>query len=102
MKYKHRAVRDFKGLTQHIVCDRAEGAVARAAVEMVVKWGMVAGVPDGEDSSGRQQLRLATPEELTKRAIETAALMYEKLEKTGHLIDTSEIFDVLETLEELI
>lgn len=47
---------------------------ARIAQEMIAKWGMVAGVPDGEDSSGRLRLRLMTPQELVDRAFETAKL----------------------------
>lgn len=52
---------------------------ARMAVDMLVKWGMVAASPDGEDSAGRQKLRLATPEELVERAIQCADLLCAKM-----------------------
>ena len=52
---------------------------ATLASEMVMKWGMVSGMPDGEDSSGRHKLRLATPDELTTRAVETAELLLKKM-----------------------
>jgi len=56
------------------------------AVEMVNRWGMVAGMPDGEDSSGRARLRLATPEELVDRAVEVSNLLnllFDRLEAEG-------------------
>jgi len=49
---------------------------ARAAIEFIEKWGMVAGIEDGEDSSGRSKLRLATPKEVVERAIEITTLMF--------------------------
>ena len=45
---------------------------ARMAKEMVERWGCVAGMPDGEDSSGRQRWRLRTPEELAQHACDAA------------------------------
>lgn len=62
------------------------GLVGILALEMVQKWGMVAGMPDGEDSSGRHKLRLSTPDELTDRAIITAELLQKKLQDGGHML----------------
>lgn len=49
------------------------------AMELVARWGVVAAVPDGEDSVGRQQLRVMTPVELTDRAIKITELMFERM-----------------------
>jgi hypothetical protein len=51
------------------------------AREFISRWGMVAAVPDGEDSSGRAKVRLSTPEELVVRAFETAELFHKALEE---------------------
>jgi len=48
---------------------------AKIAFSLVERWGLVAGVPDGEDSAGRQKLRLATNQELVDRACNVAALL---------------------------
>ena len=56
------------------------GRKAQIAVEMIGRWGMVAGMTDGEDTSGRSKLRLATEEELVKRAFKIADLMFDELE----------------------
>lgn len=49
---------------------------ARMAIALVERWGMVAGIPDGEDSAGRTKLRLQTPNELVARACETADVLW--------------------------
>ncbi|KKL25562.1 hypothetical protein LCGC14_2404040 [marine sediment metagenome] len=56
---------------------------ARFVLELLVRWGMVAAEPDGEDSAGRQKLRLQTPEELTTRAFAVADLAMKKARKDG-------------------
>jgi hypothetical protein len=53
------------------------------AAHMIEKWGMVAATPDGEDSAGRQKMRLATPEELVERAIETTNLLFRRMREEG-------------------
>ncbi len=45
---------------------------AEIALEMILRWGLVSAMPDGEDSAGRQRGRLLTPVELVDRAYETA------------------------------
>jgi len=55
---------------------------AKLAMTMIEKWGMVMAIPDGEDSAGRQKLRIATPAELVKRAFETAALAMKHTRKS--------------------
>lgn len=50
-----------------------ELALAR---ELIAKWGLVAGVPDGESGSGHQLFRMMTPTEIVARACETAELAF--------------------------
>lgn len=52
--------------------------VARIAMSMAERWGMVAAMPDGEDSAGRQKLRVLTPEELANKACATAAALWKE------------------------
>ena len=49
---------------------------ATLAMELIGRWGMIAGMPDGEDSAGRAKLRVMTPDEVAKRAIECVAAAY--------------------------
>lgn len=54
---------------------------AKVTLEFVTKWGMVAGMPDGEDSSGRAKQRLATPEEVVDRACTVTELLFAEIRK---------------------
>ena len=65
------------------------GNKSRIIVEMISRWGMVAGIPDGEDSSGRSKLRLSTEEELVNRAFKISDLMFNELELRDLMIQTS-------------
>ena len=56
---------------------------ARLALALIEKWGMVAGEADGEDTAGRQKIRLQSPEELVERACKTAQLAFARLRKEG-------------------
>jgi hypothetical protein len=58
---------------------------ARMATIMVERWGPVTAMPDGEDSSGRSKLRMATPEELVARAVDTAEKLVATLRERGHV-----------------
>ena len=61
---------------------------AKLAMAMIEKWGMVATVEDGEDTTGRQKLRMLTPAELAERAFETAKIAMTYARKNG-LVHTS-------------
>lgn len=54
---------------------------ARFAAVLIERWGMVAAIEDGEDSAGRQKLRLALPQELAIRAVDTAVALTAELER---------------------
>lgn len=56
---------------------------AKFAMSMIERWGMVAGIEDGEDGAKRQKLRLATPEELVKRAFEVASITFKTIRDEG-------------------
>ncbi len=56
---------------------------ARMASTLIEKWGMVVGIPDGEDSGGRAKLRTATPEEVVATACSTAELAVDEFRKRG-------------------
>lgn len=56
---------------------------ARLSATLIEKWGMVAGIPDGEDSAGRSKLRLLTPQEVVDRATETADIVVDAFRTLG-------------------
>lgn len=68
---------------------------AKIVVEMINRWGMVTGIPDGEDSAGRAKLKLMPPEILVSRAFVIADLMFDELEARDWSIVTA-TFDELD------
>jgi len=56
---------------------------AKLAFSLLERWGMVAASPDGEDSAGRQKLRLSTPEELVGRAFTVAKIAVDHARDNG-------------------
>lgn len=56
------------------------------AAILIEKWGMVAGKPGGEDSSGRRTLDILSPEEVVERAYAVADLLVDTAEKRGELV----------------
>ena len=60
---------------------------AALASQIIEKWALVAAVPDGEDSAGRQKCRLPTAQELAERACEIAARAFEQFEQRGWVQD---------------
>lgn len=72
-----------QGITIHhlLVHDQ----VAETALQMMSRWGTVAAIPDGEDSSGRSKLRLQTPEELTEYAFAAAEAFWKRAHELGHV-----------------
>lgn len=61
------------------------------AEDMIQRWGMVAGIPYGEDSTGRQKLRMLEPDELVKRACDTAEKAYEAFKERGWLQEMPDV-----------
>lgn len=60
--------------------------VARLAMTLVERWGLVACVEDGESTSGRQRWAKQPPHELVQEACDTAALLWEEFEKRDWLL----------------
>jgi len=58
--------------------------VGKLAVDLIERFGSVACVEDGEDSSGRSKSRLQTPDELVDRCIAIAEKFHEKAGAAGH------------------
>ena len=69
---------------------------ARFATQFIERWGAVAAIPDGEDSVGRQKLRMMTPQELVTRATQTAEYLFAVLNANGWTVE------VPEAVEEMI
>lgn len=59
---------------------------AQCAQQFMDRWGMIAGVPEGEDSAGRSKVRLMTVEELVTRACESSNALFAELERRGWLL----------------
>jgi len=51
---------------------------ARLATDIATRFALVAGIPDGEDSAGRQKLRLPTAEELAIRSCDLAKALVDE------------------------
>lgn len=83
MLESHRYKDSERYLTPEVrVWDREHPELeAKIAVEFVTKWGMVAAIPDGEDSMGRQKLRLGTTDEMVSRATDCAAFLVSELRR---------------------
>lgn len=66
---------------------RTPYTVAKLAMSLVERWGLVACETDGEDTGGRQKLRRMAPAELVQTACDTAALLWQELEKRDWLLE---------------
>jgi len=60
---------------------------AAFAAALLERWGMVCAQPDGEDSAGRQRLRLMTPAELVERACQVTEAAFAEFRKRDWLLD---------------
>src|SRR5690349_12323012 len=67
---------------------------AQMAFVLIERWGMVAGIEDGEDSAGRARVRLSTPSELVARAFAVARLAMDRARQNGLVHTTPSIADV--------
>ena len=64
------------------------------AFNLVERFGMIAGAPDGFDEVGRQKMRLLRPEEVVQRAFDCARLAFEAARGEGLLIDLPDLAEV--------
>ena len=58
----------------------------RLAVQLLERFGMIAGRPDGEDSAGRRASALLSPQEAVTRSVEMASLMAKALREKGLVV----------------
>jgi hypothetical protein len=63
---------------------------ARFAMSIIDRWALICSTPDGEDSHGRQKLKLTPETEVVDRAFRLAALAWQEMEKRGWAIDIPE------------
>ena len=56
---------------------------AAFAMQIIERWALVAGIPDGEDSAGRAKQRLPTTAELVVRAFDIAEAAFIEARKRG-------------------
>ncbi len=82
---------DWDGSTEVVVVLRkCPSSVAQLAANIAERWALVAAMPDGEDSAGRQKLRLPATEELVARSCDLAAGLWQEFEKRGWIMDLPE------------
>ncbi len=67
---------------------------ARTSIAFIERWGMVAAVPDGEDTTGRQKLRLATPTELVERACVITEQLFSAMDSKGWITELPSVANV--------
>lgn len=76
MKPEFKIVDEYSNRRMSLRLHEREAASweARLACALIERWGLAMGDADGEDSAGRQKVRIATPQEVVSRACEMAAL----------------------------
>ena len=78
----------FRGRIEIAVYKKiALNARAFLAISMMERWGIVAGEPDGEDSSGRSKLGLMPVEQLVERSCQAADLAFKEFRKRKWILD---------------
>lgn len=63
---------------------------ARFAMAIIERWALVSATPDGEDSAGRQKLKLTPEPEIVKRAFALADLAWQETLSRDWFIDIPE------------
>lgn len=77
-----------KGSTEVVICHtKLPSHQGRFAEELMRHLAIVAAVPDGEDSLGRQKFRLMTEEEAVTRATKMAELAWAEFEKRNWILE---------------
>ncbi len=68
--------------------------VGALAMNLIERWGLVAAMPDGEDSSGRTRLRLPTANELVTRAFDIAEATLAECSKRHHMVAIPDLNEI--------
>lgn len=82
---------EFGGGTHLIIHEqKVLDSQARIAVDLVKHLAIATAMPDGEDSAGRQRLRLMDPELVASRACDIASLLWKEFTDRQWLVDSPE------------
>lgn len=73
---------------------------ARFVMQMIERWGMVAGMPDGEDAAGRAKLRPATADEIVSHACICVEKAYAEFDKRGWSFAIPSYSDVVDAVKD--
>jgi len=80
--------KSWKGGTAIKVCnEEIPHPQASFAMDVIGRLAICTAVPDGEDSVGRQKLRMMTPEEIVARATDVADRAWKEFRARGWLLD---------------
>lgn len=86
-EYDHYRILPTKKFSDNAVCQvltrYAPDERALLAKEMLLRWGLVAAMSDGEDSAGRAKLCESPPGYMVKRVCDTADLLFKEFERRG-------------------
>lgn len=81
----------FMGGTEIVIAKRhAPNQCAELAMRLADHLAIVAAEPDGEDSAGRQKLRMLAPDDCAARACDIASAMWLQFEMRGWLQELPE------------
>lgn len=72
---------------------------ATFAMSCLERWGVVASEPDGEDSAGRQKLRLLSVTDLVARACDTAEQAFKAFDQRGWLLAIPSYQEMVEAVK---
>ena len=78
--------RVHRGEEVEVVQTKVVDQRGKLAQDLLARWGILAASEEREDSAGRQQLRLLTPEELVTHACEVAELAWATFAERGWLL----------------
>jgi hypothetical protein len=68
-------------------------------LDMIIKWGMISAEPDGEDSQGRQQLKLMPEEMLVARASSVTQYALAELKQQGWIVEIPSMKELIKIKE---
>lgn len=69
---------------------------ARLAIEFMKTNSILLAEPDGEDSQGRQAMRLLPPKQVVKRAVAMAEAAFEEMDRRGWLLEAGELVPLVQ------
>lgn len=86
----------FRGDQKDVVVYSVEHADQTAvfAMQLLEKWGLVAAIPDGEDSAGRAKLRLPTVNEIVTRAFDIAEVSMSEARMRDLMVNVPDLNEI--------